>query len=108
MAVNKNLNSEELEHIVCDVFPTLIEPGSLAHRLLIQSREEGREEGREKGREKGREEGREEGRLAGKIQTLQEMLGDRPSTDEELREQDLEQLKNVVTVLQGRLRKRDE
>ncbi len=92
MAVNKNIDSKEMEYIVSDVFPTLIEPGSLAHRLLIQ----------------GREEGLEAGWLACKIQTLQELLGDRQSTNEELRALNVEQLKGIVAELQTRVRKRDQ
>lgn len=57
-----------MDRIVQSVFPTQIEPGSIADRLLKQ----------------GREEGREEGVVIGKIQTLQELVGDCVSTREEL------------------------
>ena len=51
---------------------------------------------RQEGREEGRQEGRQEGKLAGMIQTMQELLGDRVSTDEEL-------LASSVTVLTSHL-----
>jgi predicted transposase/invertase (TIGR01784 family) len=54
-----------------------------------------------------REEGREEGKLAGRIQLLQELLGERPSQDEELRIMSHDALSALVAELQTRLRSRD-
>ena len=103
MAVNKQIESGELSEIVQSVFPTQIEPGSLADRLLSQ----GREQGMEKGMEKGMEQGMEKGMIAGKVQTLQELLGESVSGSEELKTRSLDELKKMVLDLQDRLRSRD-
>jgi len=94
MAVNQNMNLEDLDQIVQSVFPTQIEPGSIADRLIKQSREEGWEEGSEKGI------------LAGRIQTLQEMLGDQVSSKGELLDLDVTILNQTTVALQERLRRR--
>ena len=54
-----------------------------------------------------REEGREEGKLAGRIQTLQELLGDRVLTDSELLSVGKETLQADLQSLQDRLRTRN-
>ena len=119
MAVNKQIGSEELSQIVQSVFPTQIEPGSLADRLLTQGREEGLEKGIAKGMEKGiekgleqgleqgMEKGMEKGLLGGKIQTLQELLREPISESDELKTRPLEELAKLVQSLQSRLRSRD-
>ena len=91
MAVNKQIESGELHKIVQSVFPTQIEPGSLADRLLNQ----------------GREEGIEQGLLAGKIQTLQELLCEPISGKDDLKTRTLEELTELSQELQSRLRQRD-
>ncbi len=98
IGVNQHMSIEDLDRIVQSVFPTQIEPGSIADRLLKQGREEGREEGRD--------EGRDEGVLIGKIQTLQELVGDRVSTQEELLAYNLSELEQALLGLQRRLRQR--
>ena len=95
MAVNKQIGSEELSKIVQSVFPTQIEPGSLADRLLNQGREEGIEQGIE------------QGLLAGKIQTLQELLCEPISGKDDLKTRTLEELTELSQELQSRLRQRD-
>ena len=65
-----------------------------------------REEGREEGREKGREEGLECGLVAGRIQTLQELLGDAPTTAADLAVLHLDALTTKLAELQQRLRDR--
>ncbi len=62
---------------------------------------------KQEGEQLGLAKGREEGKLAGKIQTLQELLGDPVTTDDELLSRDPETLKTVFTDLQARLRRRD-
>jgi len=57
-------------------------------------------------REQGRQEGRQEGRLAGKIQLLQQLLGDRVSSDEEPQDRTKEELSSTLADLQERLRSR--
>ena len=71
-----------------------------------EGREEGREVGREEGREKGREEGLERGLVAGRIQTLQELLGDAPTTAADLAVLHLDALTTQLAELQQRLRDR--
>jgi predicted transposase/invertase (TIGR01784 family) len=62
---------------------------------------------REQGREQGREEGLERGALIGKIQLLQQLLSEGPSTAADLRQQTLDELNSLLTDLQQRLRSRD-
>jgi len=127
MAVNKQIGSEELSRIVQSVFPTQIEPGSLADRLLKQGREEGlekgleqgleqglergmeqgMEKGMEQGLERGMEQGVEKGLLLGKIQTLQELLSEPITESDALKTRPLEELAKLVQSLQSRLRSRD-
>ena len=60
------------------VFPTQIEPGSIADQLLKRGRQEGFEEGRQEGFEEGLEEARQEAMQEFEIsciQILQECLG---------------------------------
>jgi predicted transposase YdaD len=60
------------------VFPTQIEPGSIADQLLKRGRQEGFEEGRQEGFEEGLEEARQEAMQEFEIsciQLLQECLG---------------------------------
>ncbi|HBJ36739.1 MAG TPA: hypothetical protein DDZ51_18680 [Planctomycetaceae bacterium] len=92
IAENRNRNFHQVSQIIKNVFPTAIEPGSIADRLLTQGREEGRKEGRE------------EGKLIGRIQTLQEMLGEQVTSDDKLKELDLATLRQRSLRLQLRLR----
>jgi hypothetical protein len=57
-------------------------------------------------REEGEQLGMEKGKLAGKVQLLQELLGERLSSDTELQELGSETLAAQLTVLQQRLRDR--
>jgi predicted transposase/invertase (TIGR01784 family) len=90
MAVNKSLEKDELNAMIQSVFPTQIEPGSLAARLI----------------EQGLEQGLERGNLEGRIQTLQGVLGDPVATVDELRGADLHDLELLCLVLQERIRDR--
>jgi predicted transposase/invertase (TIGR01784 family) len=73
-------------------------------------REEGEQLGLEKGEqlglEKGEQLGLEKGKFAGRIQLLQELLGDAPSDDAELKALSSESLTSKLEVLQQRLRDR--
>ncbi|MFG0286533.1 MAG: hypothetical protein ACF8CQ_00065, partial [Rhodopirellula sp. JB044] len=71
-----------------------------------EGREEGREKGREEGMERGLEQGLERGLIAGQIQTLQELLGDTPTTTAELAELHVDALTTHLAALQQRLRDR--
>lgn len=96
MAVNREIGHEELSHIVQSVFPTQIEPGSIADRLLKQGRGEGREEGRE--------EGIVQGELIGKVRLLCEMLGQPIPTRDELSLKPNEELEQLISQLQSQRR----
>jgi predicted transposase/invertase (TIGR01784 family) len=91
MAVNDGLEKDELVDIVQSVFPTQIEPGSLADRLVNQ----------------GRKEGLEKGKLVGRIQMLQELLEQPISPTEELQLLALNQLDSILLSLRQQLRERD-
>jgi predicted transposase YdaD len=94
MSVNKNIDFQQYKQTLKSVLPVQFEPGSLADRLLIQGREEGREEGEQFGV------------LKGKIQMLEQLLGDTPTTDVDFKNSDIETLTKSLAVLQQRLRDR--
>ncbi len=108
MAVNKKIDSEELGKIVQSVFPTQIEPGSLADRLLMEGEERGIEKGMEQGMEKGMEQGMEQGKEAviGMIHMFEELLADTLTPEPQLKSQSLVSLTTVAQGLQQRLRDR--
>jgi predicted transposase/invertase (TIGR01784 family) len=62
--------------------------------------------GLDSAREEGRQEGWEGGELSGRIRTLQELLGDEPSSTATLRERTISELSGMLTDLQQRLRSR--
>jgi predicted transposase/invertase (TIGR01784 family) len=66
-----------------------------------------RQEGLEKGLEKGLEEGLEKGESLGKIQILQQLLGEEPSSTASLRERTIGELSTMLVDLQQRLRSRE-
>lgn len=88
MAVNKEIGYEELNQIVHNVFPTQIEPGSLADRLLKQ----------------GRGEGIVRGELIGKVRLLCEMLGQYVPTRDELSLKSNDELEQLISELQSQRR----
>jgi hypothetical protein len=77
---------------------------------LSSAREEGHEKGLQEGLEQGLEQGLErglaKGRQEGKIQMLQELLGDPILGDAELLGRTPEELENLLSILQQRLRDR--
>jgi predicted transposase YdaD len=88
---------ETLTMTVQKIFPTQIEPGSIADQLL------------KKGREEGREEGCEEGEIKGEIkliQTLQAILGVPVSDVTALQGQSLEQLRTIAEDLRNKIQRR--
>lgn len=54
-------------------------------------------------REEGREEGEQFGLLNGKIQMLEQLIGDKPTTDAEFRDSNIETLTTRLTKLQQRI-----
>jgi predicted transposase YdaD len=88
---------ESVSMTIDKLFPTQIEPGSIADRLL------------KKGREEGREEGRDQGLLEGEIKlirTLQEILGMGVSDASNLQGRSLEQLQNLALELRKQIQNR--
>jgi len=73
---------------------------------LSGAREEGIAEGREQARKEREQLGMEKGKLVGKIQLLQELLGDRPSSDTDLKELSSEAIAAQLAVLKQRFRDR--
>ena len=71
-----------------------------------EGHKEGLEQGLEQGLEKGREEGLEKGNVVGKIQVLQELLGEMPTTASELCKLSVDALTTHLADLQRRLRDR--
>jgi flagellar biosynthesis/type III secretory pathway protein FliH len=65
-----------------------------------------RQEGIAEGMAKGLEKCLEKGETVGKIQILQELLGDAPSSTASLRERTTGELSNMLADLQQRLRSR--
>ncbi len=101
LATSQSIPMEKLRMTVQKIFPTQIEPGSLADQLIQKGREKGIVEGREEGRQEGREEG--EIRL---IQALQEILGVPVSDEVSLKKLSLEQLRSVTTELRSKIQQR--
>ena len=61
---------------------------------------------RAEGHAEGRAEGMAEGEVVGRIRAYQELLGETPFTDQELRDRTVEQLTQQAQELAGRLRAR--
>jgi len=72
MATSQSIPAEVLSMTLQKVFPTQIEPGSIADQLLKRGRQEGHLEGRQEGRMEGLMEGRQEGHLEGLMEGRQE------------------------------------
>lgn len=89
MATSVALPMETLTMTVQKIFPTQIEPGSIADQLL----------------KKGREEGREEGEIK-LIQTLQAILGVPVSDVTALQGQSLEELRTIAEDLRNKIQRR--
>jgi flagellar biosynthesis/type III secretory pathway protein FliH len=67
----------------------------------------GLDSARQEGRQEGLEEGLEKGESSGKIQILQQLLGEEPSSTASLRERTISELTAMLTDLQQRLRSRE-
>jgi hypothetical protein len=102
--VSPSIPMETLAMTIQKIFPTQIEPGSIADQYITKGRQEGIQEGRQAGRQEGRQEGIQEGLKEGEIhliQTLQDILG-LPTIDaSSLQDRSLEQLQAIT----GELRK---
>ena len=92
------------------IFPTQIEPGSIADEYMKKGRLEGIEEGRQEGRQEGKQEGKQEGLMEGQIQliqTLQEILGLTLSDASTFQDRSLGQLQAITAELRQQVRERN-
>ncbi|GAB5402859.1 MAG: hypothetical protein Aurels2KO_10900 [Aureliella sp.] len=64
------------------------------------------EQGREEGRQVSEREGLRKGELIGKVQMVQELLDETPSTTDQLAALEIDELQAQLTALQQRLRER--
>lgn len=106
MAVNQHLSEDFVAEVVQSVFPTQIEPGSIADRLIRKTLEKGLRMGREEGREEALEEGLIKGMLAAEIQSLQQSLGEPVSTPREFLAPSQAELEQTRHALHAKLRDR--
>jgi hypothetical protein len=100
--VSPSIPMETLAMTIQKIFPTQIEPGSIADQYITKGRQEGIQEGRQEGRQEGIQEGLKEGEIH-LIQTLQEILG-LPLTDaSKFQDRSLEQLQTIATELRQQI-----
>ena len=108
--VSPSIPMETLAMTIQKIFPTQIEPGSIADQYITKGRQEGIQEGRQAGRQEGRQEGIQEGLKEGEIhliQTLQDILG-LPTIDaSSLQDRSLEQLQAITGELRKQFRDRN-
>jgi|GEM_PF-5099545 len=93
MSVNPIVGEEKLDEMVTEFWPVQPEPGSVADQLLKKG--EARGEARGKSQEKGNT-----------IRTLQLILGNPQSSDEELSGKSLEELQAAIESLQQQIASR--
>jgi len=90
MSVNPIVGEEKLDEMVTEFWPVQPEPGSVADQLLIKG--EARGEARGKAIEKGNT-----------IRTLQSILGQPQTPDEEISGKSLDELHAVIESLQQQI-----
>ena len=83
------------------VFPTQIEPGSIADQLLKR----GHQEGRQEGHQEGRQEAMHEGEISC-IQILQECLGVPVESTSSLQSSSLDELRLITADLRSQIQRR--
>jgi len=108
--VSPSIPMETLAMTIQKIFPTQIEPGSIADEYLKKGRLEGIQEGRKEGRKEGKQEGKQEGLKEGQIQliqTLQEILGLPLSDASTFRDRSLDQLQAITAELRQQVRERN-
>jgi len=89
---------ETLAMTIQKIFPTQIEPGSIADEYMKKGRQEGKQEGLK--------EGLKEGQIQ-LIQTLQEILGLPVSNASTIHDRSLDQLQAITTELRQQVRERN-
>lgn len=108
--VSPSIPMETLAMTIQKIFPTQIEPGSIADEYMKKGRLEGIQEGRQEGRQEGKQEGLKEGLKEGQIQliqTLQEILGLPLSDASTFRDRSLDQLQAITAELRQQVRERN-
>ena len=108
--VSPSIPMETLAMTIQKIFPTQIEPGSIADEYMKKGRLEGIQEGRQEGRQEGKQEGLKEGLKEGQIQliqTLQEILGLPVSDASTFHDRSLDQLQAITTELRQQVRERN-
>jgi predicted transposase YdaD len=89
---------ETLAMTIQKIFPTQIEPGSIADEYMKKGRQEGKQEGKQ--------EGLKEGQIQ-LIQTLQEILGLPLSDASTFQDRSLDQLQAITAELRQQVRDRN-
>jgi predicted transposase YdaD len=108
--VTPSIPMETLAMTIQKIFPTQIEPGSIADEYMKKGRLEGIQEGRQEGRQEGKQEGKQEGLMEGQIQliqTLQEILGLPLSDASTFQDRSLGQLQAITAELRQQVRERN-
>ena len=95
--VSPSIPMETLAMTIQKIFPTQIEPGSIADEYMKKGRQEGKQEGKQ--------EGLKEGQIQ-LIQTLQEILGLPVSDASTFHDRSLDQLQAITTELRQQVRER--
>ena len=96
--VSPSIPMETLAMTIQKIFPTQIEPGSIADEYMKKGRQEGKQEGKQ--------EGLKEGQIQ-LIQTLQEILGLPVSDASTFHDRSLDQLQAITTELRQQVRERN-
>ncbi|MCY3006461.1 MAG: Rpn family recombination-promoting nuclease/putative transposase [Planctomycetota bacterium] len=96
--VSPSIPMETLAMTIQKIFPTQIEPGSIADEYMKKGRQEGKQEGKQ--------EGLKEGQIQ-LIQTLQEILGLPLSDASTFQDRSLDQLQAITTELRQQVRERN-
>ena len=104
--VSPSIPMETLAMTIQKIFPTQIEPGSIADEYMKKGRLEGIQEGRQEGKQEGLKEGLKEGQIQ-LIQTLQEILGLPVSDASTFHDRSLDQLQAITTELRQQVRERN-
>jgi predicted transposase YdaD len=96
--VSPSIPMETLAMTIQKIFPTQIEPGSIADEYMKKGRQEGKQEGKQ--------EGLKEGQIQ-LIQTLQEILGLPLSDASTFQDRSLDQLQAITSELRQQVRERN-
>jgi predicted transposase/invertase (TIGR01784 family) len=104
--VSPSIPLETLAMTIQKIFPTQIEPGSIADEYMKKGRLEGIQEGRHEGKQEGKQEGLKEGQIQ-LIQTLQEILGLPLSDASTFQDRSLDQLQAITAELRQQVRERN-